>query len=151
MTLDEMQEAIMDGDPFVVFGEAMRFSSAETGWTDPHAWYRHHISQGRIAVEVESESEHNALLSKAIAELATLKEENARLKAAAIGRGMVSEMANMAETAVLVCGLHDQLAAYKAEAMAAREYIAMLELNARFVYETAPVRLAYMAARVKDV
>lgn len=46
--------------------------------------------------------------------------------------------------------LRAELAAYKAEAMAAREYIAMLELNARFVYETAPVRLAYMAARVKD-
>lgn len=143
MTLDEMRECVLDGIPFVVFGEAMRFSSAETGWTDPHAWYRHHISQGRIAVEVESESEHNALLSKAIAELATLKEENARLKAAAIGRGMVSEMANMAETAVLVCGLHDQLAAWKAEAMAARRVLGSAEWNdADFV--------AYMATRVKD-
>lgn len=82
-------------------------------------------------------------LYKDTAELAALKEENARLKAAAIGRGMVSEMADMTETAVLVCGLHDQLAAWKAEAMAARRVLGSAEWNdADFV--------AYMATRVKD-
>lgn len=40
--------------------------------------------------------------------------------------------------------------AYKAEAMAAREWIDTLELNAKYVYKTAPQRLTYLAARVKD-
>ena len=36
-------------------------------------------------------------------------EENIRLKLAAAGRGMVSEMADMSEVVVLVCGLHDKI------------------------------------------
>lgn len=43
-----------------------------------------------------------------------------------------------------------ELAAWKAEALAAREYIDMLEINAKFVYKESPVRLAYLAARVPD-
>jgi len=35
--------------------------------------------------------------------------ENRRLLQAAQGRGMVSEMQNMEECAVLVCGLHDRI------------------------------------------
>ena len=45
-----------------------------------------------------------------MAENEKLKEKNGRLIQAALGRGMVSEMADMEETAVLVCGLHDKLA-----------------------------------------
>lgn len=39
-----------------------------------------------------------------------LRTTNARLITAAAGRGMVSEMDNMQEVAVLVCGLHDKIA-----------------------------------------
>lgn len=42
-------------------------------------------------------------------ELVALKARNERLIQAAQGRGMVSEMQNMEECAVLVCGLHDRI------------------------------------------
>ena len=41
--------------------------------------------------------------------LAAAEKEVERLKETAMGRGMVSEMADMAEVAVLVCGLHDRI------------------------------------------
>jgi hypothetical protein len=52
---------------------------------------------------------------KAAEELAALEDTNARLINAAVGRGMVSEMDNMQEVAVLVCGLHDEIAQIKAD------------------------------------
>ena len=45
----------------------------------------------------------------------TKNEEIARLKAAAAGQGMVSEMADMEEVAVLVVGLHDRIALVEQE------------------------------------
>ena len=47
-----------------------------------------------------------------------------RLEEAAKGRGMVSEMADMKEVAVLVCGLHDKVARLERE-LALREEDAM--------------------------
>ena len=43
------------------------------------------------------------------ATIAGLQAEVERLKETAMWRGMVSEMADMAEVAVLVCGLHDRI------------------------------------------
>ena len=49
-------------------------------------------------------------------EIAKLEETNTRLILAASGRGIVSEMENMKEIAVLVCGLHDKILILEAEA-----------------------------------
>ena len=56
--------------------------------------------------------------------------ELARLKSFASGRGMVSEASDMSEVAVLVCGLHDEIArlAKKLEvAIESRDYYASLQ------------------------
>ncbi len=62
---------------------------------------RNHIAFGEQMRDIESE-------------ITLLEEAYGRVLSAAQGRGMVSEMDNMQEVAVLVCGLHDRLAQYEA-------------------------------------
>ena len=57
----------------------------------------------------------NTETEKDWAEIASLRAEIARLKAAAAGHEMVSEMADMEEVAVLVVGLHGRIARVEQE------------------------------------
>ena len=52
---------------------------------------------------------HGELILEAREELLEILETDKRIVKAAIGRGMVSEMDNIEEVAVLVCGLHDKV------------------------------------------
>jgi chromosome segregation ATPase len=60
--------------------------------------------------EVRESFRYSKLWNHAETQNATLRADLGRLKSAAAGRGMVSEMTDMAEVAVLVCGLHDEIA-----------------------------------------
>ena len=61
---------------------------------------RNHIAFGEQMQDIQSE-------------ITLLEDAYGRVLSAAQGRGMVSEMDNMEEVAVLVCGLHDRLAQYE--------------------------------------
>lgn len=67
--------------------------------------------EGLIDMLQESQ-ELIAALQEKIEELQFI---NARIITAAAGRGMVSEMADMREVVVLVCGLHDKIAEIETE------------------------------------
>ena len=65
-----------------------------------------------LFVEIEKHSlyrAHSNLVKEAREEMLEILATDKRIIEAASGRGMVSEMDNMEEVAVLVCGLHDKV------------------------------------------
>lgn len=58
---------------------------------------------------------HTESIQNKLTNFDALQDTNARLINAAAGRGMVSEMDNMQEVAVLVCGLHDKIQALESD------------------------------------
>jgi hypothetical protein len=72
---------------------------------------------------------HANLVKEAREEMLDILATDKRLVQAALGRGMASEMDNIEEVAVLVCGLHDKIDRLEKENRSLDEQIRGLSIN----------------------